>query len=632
MTGVSRSWTWLLGRPKGPAAKEMLSAGPLTAVLSGLDLLDIRFGETEVIRRLGVRVRDKTWGTVPAARSEVHARSYLDHFRLRIRARHEGPGIDFTWEANIVGKANGVLVCDMAGEALSECSFNRIGLIILHPLTLAGRPFFSRNGNSETKGIFPSLVGPQMLVDGIERPLIPAFDHLAIVSEDGVKLTFDVTGDLFETEDQRNWTDGSFKTYSTPLSIAIPQVLQRGGLLKQSLRFAIESVDAAPPARARTGHAVLRLDTQGEATVPAIGISLDGDGHEADEAEIALLRLLAPAHVRAEIACGGPGVIAALAKMSRTAKAIGAPLELVLTFPTALRDIEPALDELMPVIARLPLARILLLPAGDAVTPGAWLSTIHSRLPLTVPLVIGTGADFVELNRSRPAPPIGVGLTYAVNPQVHDTDEDTLVQSLQGQAATISAARKFAPGAPICVGPITLKPRTSGPNDIDPRLASAFGAAWTLGSAKYLGEAGAAALTYFEATGWRGIIARRAGTTLSPATRPGDPYPVYHTLRALGRLRGVRLVDCISSRPGSIEALAARGSRTLTILIAMLVPQPDTVKLLGLPEGRYELRLLARTGWTAAGRLKVRKFGAVLHLGPFATAMLTSAVDHQATR
>ena len=38
----------------------------------------------------------------------------------------------------------------------------------------------------------------------------------------GGEVTISFTGDLFEMEDQRNWTDASYKTYSTPLRIPYP--------------------------------------------------------------------------------------------------------------------------------------------------------------------------------------------------------------------------------------------------------------------------------------------------------------------------------------------------------------------------------------------------------------------------
>ena len=46
-------------------------------------------------------------------------------------------------------------------------------------------------------------------------------------------MRFDFEGDLFEMEDQRNWTDGSFKTYSTPLALLLAEGGEPGQAIRQ---------------------------------------------------------------------------------------------------------------------------------------------------------------------------------------------------------------------------------------------------------------------------------------------------------------------------------------------------------------------------------------------------------------
>ena len=46
-------------------------------------------------------------------------------------------------------------------------------------------------------------------------------------------------GDLWEMEDQRNWTDASYKTYSTPLRLPYPVEIQEGDRVWQ--RVTIEA-------------------------------------------------------------------------------------------------------------------------------------------------------------------------------------------------------------------------------------------------------------------------------------------------------------------------------------------------------------------------------------------------------
>ena len=60
------------------------------------------------------------------------------------------------------------------------------------------------------------------------------------------------------------------------------------------------------------------------------------------------------------------------------------------------------------------------------------------------------------------------------------------------------------------------------PSSVDPRQMSLFGAAWTLGSVKYLAESQVASVTYYETGGWRGVLEIEAG---SPAPRQFRSIP-----------------------------------------------------------------------------------------------------------
>jgi hypothetical protein len=56
----------------------------------------------------------------------------------------------------------------------------------------------------------------------------PAVSSLTIEASDEVPVRFDFEGDLFEMEDQRNWTDASFKTYCTPFALPWPKEAHPG--------------------------------------------------------------------------------------------------------------------------------------------------------------------------------------------------------------------------------------------------------------------------------------------------------------------------------------------------------------------------------------------------------------------
>ena len=141
-----------------------------------------------------------------------------------------------------------------------------------------------------------STVAPQPILNGLDLPLVPAFSRLEIEVTDGLTLTVELEGDLFEMEDQRNWTDGSFKTFSTPLALPVPFLLRAGQRIKQRLRLSCQ--DARPissaPSRPRQ-HSTVTVGEPLGLALPPIGIGLDSDGHVPDDAELLLLRNLAPA-------------------------------------------------------------------------------------------------------------------------------------------------------------------------------------------------------------------------------------------------------------------------------------------------------------------------------------------------
>jgi D-apionolactonase len=88
-------------------------------------------------------------------------------------------------------------------------------------------------------------------------------------------------------------------------------------------------------------------------------------------------------------------------------------------------------------------------------------------------------------------------------PQAHAFDDLSIVETLAGQTATVSSARAFVGHLPLAITPITLRrrprqgepvawPPTDPRSPDDPRQASAFVGAWTLGSLATLAGTGVA--------------------------------------------------------------------------------------------------------------------------------------------
>jgi D-apionolactonase len=216
-----------------------------------------------------------------------------------------------------------------------------------------------------------------------------------------------------------------------------------------------------------------------------------------------------------------------------------------------------------------------------------------AALPSGIPFGGGTDLNFAELNRSRPDVAAMDAMAFPINPQVHATDEDSMVETAEGVRAVIRTARSFAAGRPVLVSPVSLRPRFNPdepdvpdgsaatlPGGADPRQMSLFGACWVLVTMKALAEEGAHATTWFETTGPWGVVdggAAEPGSSLIPA-HPGLVFPVYHALRDVCEFGGTPLLAC-SGDPLRAAAIAVRRGGRSAILVANLRPEPTAIEV-----------------------------------------------------
>src|SRR3954447_16748040 len=231
-----------------------LRASPLTLRYEEGGLRYIRLGDREVLRRVYVAVRDHTWGTILPTLSDVQVERGDDHFRISFLAEHREGSIDFAWRGTISGDVTGALDFAMDGLARSTFLRNRIGFCILHPPDpCAGAPcVVEHDDGTRTEGVFPLLIAPDQ----------PFVEMRAIAHEvrPGVWAEVRFAGDIFEMEDQRNWTDDSYKTYCTPLRLPFPVEVAAGTPVVQAVSLRLHgatptsSSDLAAPVVVTVGE------------------------------------------------------------------------------------------------------------------------------------------------------------------------------------------------------------------------------------------------------------------------------------------------------------------------------------------------------------------------------------------
>ena len=354
---------------------------------------------------------------------------------------------------------------------------------------------------------FPSSVSPHQ----------PFLDVLAISHEvvPGVTARVRLEGDVFETEDHRNWTDYSFKTYCRPLTLPYPYQVQVGDRVSQSVSLVFEG--PLPPHRTAAGTVRLTIGEDVAARFPEFGVRRVDLHLNSPEWRQGLASAASAGPVECAIFSGHPDAeLAALVK---------------------------ALEHNRPHVSRW-----LIFNAEGTRHPPAAVScsrTVLPRLYPGVPVGGGSNTNFAELNRNRQA--IG-GLdfvSWAINPQQHAVDEQTLIENLQGQRPTVETARSFCAGRPLAISAVTLPCPTP------------VAAGWVVGSLKHLAEAGVQSVTYRDIPG--------AETVFS----------------LIEDFAPERAVASRSSDPLSAECLVLRNGRQIRILLANFLGSEQEVLIAG---------------------------------------------------
>jgi hypothetical protein len=568
-----------------------LSAGPVSMIFEpALGFLRyIKLGNREILRGLYVAVRDHNWGTVAPQVDNVQVDDLGDGFVLTFDVSCVLRNIDFFWRGRITGDVDGTVVYEMEGEARSTFMRNRIGFCVLHaPSACAGDACVIEKADGLCEeGHFPSDISPHQ----------PFVDMKAIAHEviPGVKARVAFEGDVFEMEDQRNWTDASYKTYCTPLGLPFPVEVKKGEKVQQSVRLSLEGDVSGVLPVDDGGVVTFRATGDGALKLPDIGLGVASHGQELSDTEIARLQVLNMSHVRVDLHLSAQGWREALERAVKDATALGVALEVALYVSDQAQAELTALAEAL-ANANPQVARWFVFHKGEKATSSGWMKlarAVLKKYDTHPPLGGGAPAYFTELNRNRPPVEDLECVVYSLNPQVHAFDNASLIETLQAQKWTVDSAKTFVGKLPISVSPVTFRPRfnpnaTGGteetndghlPSQVDPRQMSLFGAGWTLGSLKYLCEAGVRSVTYFETSGWRGVQETANGSPepgLFPS-KPASVFPLYHTLAYFGGMRSGEIVPSLSSDTLRVEGAILRQGHWVRFLIANLTAQEQTV-------------------------------------------------------
>ena len=631
-------------------APRLLRAGPITVELDRGNLRYIRYQGHEAIRAVSYVVRDEFWGTYNPTLEGMKVEQSADGFSVSYQAVCPAGAQQFKYEAQISGAADGTVRFEGRGTAVTDFLTNRTGFVVLHPVQgVSGRPVTVQHvdgRNVETR--FPEAIDPKQPIMDIR-----ALSHEVTA---GLRVTCTMTGDTFEMEDQRNWTDASYKTYVRPLGLPFPYRLTAGEIIEQ----AVEIRFAGQPAAARRSEGPIAVRVGGrQGKMPAFGMALEARDAAAALAEADRLAPLAPRFVSGFLDTRHHAAERVLPAFKAVAERFKTALALEIVVPDAA---DPA-AVLQGVAAAARSAGAT--PASVAVT---WASDLEFVMPGTVfadsrsfdrlyaaaraafpGILLGGGsfAYFTELNRKPPPFALLDFVCHTTCAIVHAADDRSVTETIECLPHVIRSGRALFGEKHYRIGPGTIGTRTSpfgsdpppNPNNgrvtmvrRDPRQRGLLGAAWHLGYGARMCAGGVDSIVLGAAVGDYGLIHLAADTPQPWYDKASGVYPPYHVTRALYAASGAPRRITEISAPRDAQALAFETTNGIDLWLANLLAEPRAIAVEGIALAGARLTLLDESTFeTCASGPEGFERGEstyqgsdVLTLAPFAVARLRS--------
>ena len=536
-----------------------ITHGGFTLDLAREAIRNVKYQGVQIIDLLYTAIRPLDWSTLKADEYLADVQIVGSDCEITVKEIFASA---LAAETKITLSDNNTFSVSYELKGFSENQLNRWGICFcLNTAEWMGSSVLL-SGNTY---LLPQNIAPQRVVDGVVQGLFPASNEMHFVAPDNRNLKVVSTGKVLEAEDQRNWTDNTYKIYSGSLSEPFPFLMNSGTIWTQRANFevGVPKLTAADPTKILV-HEIEAL--------PSIGLQLNADPLlSPDDLEKAFV-LLEIDHLRINEETLTSQKIA-------TTAANGLILEVALL---SSNDGEALKAEVLQLSERVPAgSRLLVQREGREVVDEADLPRNES-LNTYIP---GTDAFLVDLQNDKKG--FGNSVSYSMAPTVHSFDTETIFKTLYTQQESIQSAQKFI--APrVFISPITFSTRGNphSGHSRDQRLTYAEpemalhirtieGAAWTLGSIFALASAGAFSGTWHELFGEFGIIYSQSDSIKFS--------PTFHAISALGA-HHAHEITIATSLDNSWVAFENR--ETKTILVASL--RPWTVEITAKVLAGYE--------------------------------------------
>jgi hypothetical protein len=571
------------GIPDQLPQQSILKAGQLELTYENGSLRWIKIGNTEILRMIYSAVRDRNWGTIEPKIEEEILNIEEHSFDIRLKVNYDAGPIHFSADYRITGAENKIR-SEMNGIAQSYFLKNRIGFCILHPITeCAGKK--AKVGHPD--GTYSDFVFPEQ-ISGTQP--VKNIQTMQWEPESGMIATLKLSGDIFEMEDQRNWTDASYKTYCTPLEIPFPAEIKKGTTVSQVVELFVETI---PGLKSKSNEFIFSWNPDQVSKLPELGTAISSRKESLTLTEIGLLEQLPIQHLRVELKPGQSGFKELLHKTTRESELLGWPVFAVLYLSS---DYPEEYYRFAENCKALKTSLKYLLLVGENHLSFEAFNELESQIRHDFPgILLGTGVNayFAELNRNRPAIEKADFVSFTICPQVHAFDHASLVENLEAQAEVVKSARILFPGNPIFISPLSLKQRFNVvatapetephagvlPSSVDVRQPSVFCASWTLVSLKFLAQSGASLVTYFETVGWKGLIHGEIQSDCPEKfkAKVNDIFLVYEVMRELSWFSQV--IHSKSSNPLLFDGLVVKSEKEIKVFLFSFSSEEFVVQL-----------------------------------------------------
>ncbi len=644
----------LFGTEEPPVETRLLRAGPLSVELDAGNLRYIRYDGHEAIRAVSYVVRDQYWGTFNAEIENLEVEETAEGFTVTYDAECKNETQSFRYAAKITGNADGTLRFEGAGSPVTDFLTNRTGFVVLHPVAgVAGFPAEVEHVDGRVVTTdFPELIDPKQ----------PILDIRALTHQvcPGLKVTCTMAGDSFEMEDQRNWTDASYKTYVRPLGLPYPYTLMRGEGIEQSVTVSFSGAPQETQGATGPAAVTIRVGEDGgrvgedAGRVPEFAMAVEPRDTAAALQAGAALTALTPRFLSCYLDARDADAGDALAGFQELTAKLGAELALEIIVPSV-ADAAATLRKIAveAKAAGAEVASVAVTHADDlafimpnTVFPdSADFDALYAAARAAFPEARLGGGNFIFFTEMNRKPPPAEQLDFVCHTTcaiVHAADDRSVTETIECLPYLVQSFRALFGDTAYRVGPSGIGSRAnpfgadSPPNSdlarvtmtrADPRQRGLLGAAWYLGYAARMAEGGVDQVILGSPVGDFGLI-HHGPASVAP-DYDGVVYPAYHVMRGLYTASGSVRRATESSAPRDVQALAYVTDRGVTLWLANLTGEPRAVEIAGLEAAGARLSLLDEDSFAAciagpdgfegnAGTVS----GSGLTLAPYAVARL----------